>query len=210
MNPIFRSAGVVVLGVGFFAWSSMKSNENFDRTVAHYDLNPAQVQFTRDCMSSLSQHDKEFKDGAKKHTGCGCIAATIGKDDQALDYQRMSLAFGSVVKFSETDERKTADFAGLLKEMTEVHGLTYAETMPVISVLGNAMDVCKDARLPKMNAVKMTNRANVSQPYQPTVLDAPKNANGCKGLSAESVATLQKIADRDGKSLEEMCANVVS
>lgn len=210
MNPIFKSAGVVVLGVGLFAWTSMKSNENFERTVAHYDLNPAQIEFTRACMSSLSRHDKEFKAGAKKHTGCGCIAATIAKDGQSVDYQKISLAFGSVVKFSETDERKTADFVGLIKELTEEHGLSYVETMPIINDLAGAMDVCDAARLPSGAVSDASQKIGRIQPYQPTVLDAPISTNGCDGLSAESVVTLQKIAERDGKTLEDMCANVVS
>ena len=210
MNPVFRSAIVVVLGVGLFAWTSMKSNENFERTVAHYELDLAQVEFTRACMSSLSRHDKEFKDGAKKHTGCGCMAASLGKTDQAIDYQKMSLAFGSVVKFSETDERKTADFAGLMKEMTELHGLSYAETMPMISELGTAMDVCKDAKLPKRSMRVASEKSDRAQPYQPTVLDSSTNTKGCDGLSPDSIAVLQKIADRDGKTLEDMCASVIS
>lgn len=210
MNPIFRSAGVVVLGVGVFAWASMKSNENFDRTVAHYDLNPAQIAFTRSCMGSLRHHDKTFKDGAKKYTGCGCIAATIAKDGEAVDYQKMSLAFGTVVKFSDPDERKPADFAGLIEELTEEHGLSYVETIPVINDLASAMEVCKDARLPKASASDASQKTERTQPYQPTVLDAPISTKGCDGLSAESVATLQNIAERDGKTLEDLCANVVS
>ena len=210
MNQIFRSAGVVVLGVGFFAWSSMNSEKNFDRMVAHYDLNPAQIEFAENCMSSLSRHDKKFKDGAKSYTGCDCVASTLASSDPSVDYQKMSRAFGSVVKFSETDSNKTADVVGMMKELTETHGFSYAETMTVIAELGQATDVCKSARLPKQSETKVSTASNPAQPYQPTIIDAPSGTKGCNGLSPESVATLQKIADRDGKTLEEMCASVVS
>ena len=36
------------------------------------------------------------------------------------------------------------------------------------------------------------------------------NTKGCDGLSPDSIAVLQKIADRDGKTLEDMCASVIS
>ena len=210
MNQILRSAGVVVLGVGFFAWSQMQSEQNFDRMVAHYNLNPAQIEFAESCMSSLSYHDKEFKGGAKSYTGCGCIASTLASSDERVDYSKMSRAFGSVVKFSETDSGKYIDAAVLMQVLTHTHGLDYADSMSVISELGRATDECKSAKLPKTSMNTASNSASPAVPYQPTITDAPSSGKGCEGLNPSSIATLQKIADRDGKTLEQMCASVVS
>ena len=213
MNQIFRSAGVIVLGVGAFAWMSMQSEKNFDRTVEHYNLNPAQIEFTRSCMNSLSVHSKEFKGGAKSHTGCGCVAsklATQNTSRTSVDYQKMALAFGSVVKFSEGDDNQSVDAMGLMQELTTTHGLSYGETMTVITELGTAPDVCKSARLPKSTSSAVGTGPKVSQPYQPTITDASSNSKGCVGLSADTIATLQQIADRDGKTLEQVCASVIS
>ncbi len=210
MNQVFRSAGVVVVGVGFFAWSQMQSEQNFDRMAAHYNLNPAQIEFAESCMSSLSYHDKEFKGGAKSYTGCGCIASTLASGEQAVDYTKMSRAFGSVVKFSETDSGKDIDAIGLMQELTGTHGLDYGETMTVIAELGRATDECKSAKLPKASMQQASNSSAPAAPHQPIVTDVPSSGTGCSGLSADSIETLQKIADRDGETLEEICARVVS
>ena len=213
MNQIFRSAGVIVVGVGAFAWMSTQSEKNFDRAVEHYNLNPAQIEFARSCMSSLNVHDKEFKGGAKSYTGCGCVASELASQNTSstpVDYQSMARAFGSVVKFSEGDSNKAVDAMGLMQELTTTHGFSYSETMMVITELGTATDVCNDARLPKTSSTAVGTGRAAAQPYQPTITDAPSSGKGCDGLSASTVATLQQIADRDGKTLEQVCASVIS
>ncbi|MEO1305665.1 MAG: hypothetical protein AAFV37_11850 [Pseudomonadota bacterium] len=213
MNQIYRSAGLIVVGVGAFAWMSMQSEKNFERAVEHYNLNPAQIEFARSCKSSLSVHDKEFRGGASDSTGCACIASTMASSEtagQAIDYLKMGLAFDSVVEFSEEDNSKAVDIMGLVTELTTKHSLTYGETMLAVTELGIATDVCNDARLPKTSSPNAVGVSTAKQPYQPTVTDAPSNSKGCEGLSASSVATLQQIADRDGKTLEQVCASVIS
>lgn len=202
MNQVFRSAGVVVLGVGFYAWSSMQSGQNFERVVAHYDLNPSQAAFVESCMSSLDYYDKKFKGGAKSHTGCGCIASTLLKTDPDTDFIKMGQAFTSVVKFSETDSSKEMDAVGLMQDLTQNQRLSYAETMTVVGELGAATETCKSAKLPRQTQ-------GMASTSQQAAMTSRSSKKGCEGLSADSVATLQKIADRDGTTLEQMCESVV-
>ncbi|MEL6861018.1 MAG: hypothetical protein AAGL11_04205, partial [Pseudomonadota bacterium] len=105
---------------------------------------------------------------------------------------------------------KDIDAVGLMQELTGTHGLDYAETMTVIAELGQATDTCKSAKLPKASTQVTSAPSTPSAPYQPTVTDAPSSAKGCAGLSPDSISTLQKIADRDGETLEAICARVVS
>ncbi len=211
MNPVFKTAGACVAGGLLFGWSMMKSGENFDKMAAHYSLNQPQIEFARSCMSSLSSFDKEFRGGAKSHVGCGCMATKLADGSTAgapINYDQMGNAFYSVAKYSETNDGKATDIAGMFQHMTETQGLTYGDAMLAASELGRVVDACKSARLPKANAVALS--SSNGAPYQPTATDAPTNAKGCEGLSASSIETLQKIADRDGKTLEEMCSRVVS
>lgn len=212
MNVIFRSAGFCVIAGVAVAWATMNDEANFEKMVVHYDLDPAQIEFTRSCMSSLSLYDKKFKDGAPSYMGCGCMASTMAENAPAaspVDYPKMSRAFHSVAKYSETNSNKETDITGLFSDMTEGQGLTHSEALRAVTDLGKASDVCKSAKLPKTNAVKKP-EATTGAPYQPTVIDAPDSTKGCDGLSASSIETLQKIADRDGKTLEQVCASVIS
>ncbi|MEM9053786.1 MAG: hypothetical protein AAGB16_00545 [Pseudomonadota bacterium] len=231
MNVIFKSAGISVVAALAIGWSLMKSEENFEKMTAHYNLNQPQIEFTRSCISSLSRHNKEFKGGAASYVGCGCMASKLAEDTVGgapVDYEKMANAFGSIAKFSETDHGKTTDIAGMLSDMTEKQGLSYSDALLAASALGQATDLCKSARLPSQTtasrhvpapqavegfdpAARISKLGKTAKaPYQPTAIDAPTNKNGCEGLSASSIETLQKIADRDGKTLEEICANVVS
>ncbi len=194
------------------AWATMSGEANFEKMVTHYDLDAPQIEFTRSCMNSLSLYDKKFRDGAPSFMGCGCMASTMAENAGAptsVDYPKMALAFRSVAKFSETKTKEDTDIAGMFTDMTEKQGLTYGEAMQAVTELGQATEVCKSAKLPKTNAVKKT-PASESAPYQPMVIDAPDSEAGCTGLSASSLETLQKIADRDGKTLEQVCASVIS
>lgn len=209
MNLIYRSAATIVVAGLIIGWSTMRSEQKQDAMIAAFALDPAQTEFATSCIGSLNAYDKEFKAGASHHAGCGCMASELAKTAQPVNYARMATAFGSVVKYSETDDRKTTDIAAMFEDMTVTRGLSYPEAISAATEIGRAMDVCKSAKLPKagqrMNAVSTGQQA-----YQPTVTDAPANPDGCAGLSADSIETLQKIADRDGKTLEQICANVVS
>ena len=209
MNPVFRSAAVCVLAAGGFAWLNMKSEQDFERMAAHYDLNPAEIEFARTCMSSLSRYDKEFIEGTASYVGCGCIASNLASDGQDVNYQVMASGFTSIIKFSGDDGAKPTAVTDMLQDMTTAQGMSYPEALDAVTELGRATEACKGAKVPrsspKMNAVGSSNSI-----YQPTVTDAPANGNRCAGLSADAVATLQKIADRDGKTLEQVCANVIS
>ena len=209
MNPIFRSAAVCVLAAGGFVWLNMKSEQDFERMATHYDLNPVEIEFARTCMSSLSQYDKEFKDGTASYVGCGCMASNLASDGRDVNYQVMSSGFTSIIKYSGDDNAEPTAVTDMLEDMTTVQGLSYPEALEAVTELGRVTEACKGAKVPrsspKMNAVGTSNTT-----YQPTVIDAPSNSKGCTGLSADTVATLQKIADRDGKTLEQVCASVIS
>ncbi|MEM7327840.1 MAG: hypothetical protein AAF437_03810 [Pseudomonadota bacterium] len=212
MNVIYRSAGTIVVAGLIIGWATMRSEQKQENMIAHFGLDVSQTEFATNCVSSLNLYDKEFKEGASHHAGCGCMASELGKtaeDGVAVNYSQMATAFGSVVKFSETDSGKETDIAAMFEDMTVTRGLSYPDAIMAATEIGRSMDLCKNAELPKagstMNAVSVG-----QQPYQPTVIDAPTNSDGCAGLSAESIATLQKIADRDGKTLEQICARVVS
>ncbi|MEO1660854.1 MAG: hypothetical protein AAFR51_07695 [Pseudomonadota bacterium] len=212
MNVIFRSAGLCVFAGVAVVWTTVNGEANFEKMVTHYALDAPQIEFTRSCMSSLSLYDKKFRDGAPSYMGCGCMASTMAENATTatpVDYPKMARAFRSVAKYSETNSNKDTDIAGMFSDMTESQGLTYNEAMRAVTDLGKASDVCKSAKLPKTNAVKKT-QATAQAPHQPTVMDAPDSGKGCEGLSASSVETLQKIANRDGKTLEQICASVVS
>ena len=212
MNVIYRSAGTIVVVGLIVAWSTMRGEQKHDAMVSHFGLNEAQTGFAQSCISSLKSHDKEFRDGASHHAGCGCMAANLTADadsDAAVDYSSMTLAFRSVVKYSETDSGKETDFAGMFQDMTQTQGLSYPDAIMTTTEIGRVMDLCKSAKLPR-NSSKMNAVAVGGEPYQPTSTDGADNPKGCDGLSASSLKTLQKIADRDGSSLEQICARVVS
>lgn len=212
MNVIFKSAGTITVGALLVGWGMLHSEENFEKMSAHYQLSAPQVEFARSCMSSLSSYDKEFKGGAASYMGCGCMASNLADSedpDADVNYLKMADGFRSIAKYSETDADKQTDVVGLFQDMTENQGLSYPEALQTATELGRVTDMCKDARLPKTSA--NTNAVGTSgTTYQPTATDAPSNAKGCEGLSPSAVETLQKIADRDGKSLEDICKNVVS
>lgn len=212
MNVIYRSAGTIVVVGLIVGWSTMRSEKKLETMIAHYELNGAQTEFAQSCISSLDVYDKEFRGGASHHAGCGCMASHLSSetdDAPTVNYSQMSAAFRSVVKYSETDSGKETDFAGLFQDMTQTQGLSYPDAISAATEIGRVMDLCKSEKMPKngarMNAVSVGN-----EPYQPTSTDAATNTKGCDGLSASSVDTLQKIADRDGKPLEEICARVIS
>ena len=212
MNVVYRSAGTIVVVGLIVAWSSMRSEQKLETMVASYGLNQAQTEFAQSCISSLDYHDKEFRGGASHHAGCGCMATNLADETGAeadVDYSQASFAFRSVVKFSETDDGKETDFAAMFEDMTQNQGLSYPDAIAATTEIGRVMDVCKSAKMPK-NAPK-TNAVSVGgDPYQPASIDTPVATKGCDGLSTSSIETLQKIADRDGNTLEQMCARVVS
>lgn len=212
MNVIYRSAGTIVVVGLIIGWSTMRSEQKLESMVAHYDLDQAQIEFAQSCISSLDLYDKEFRGGASHHAGCGCMASNLAGEaeaESAVNYLQMSTAFHSVVKFSETDKDKETDFAALFQHMTVTQGLSYPDAISAATEIGRVMDLCKSEKMPKngnrMNAVSVGKGA-----HQPTSTDMPAKTNGCDGLSPDSLKTLQKIADRDGQALEEICARVVS
>ena len=127
-----------------------------------------------------------------------------------MNIMDLAAGTGKVGKELSSKGFKNIDAVGLMQELTETHGLDYGETMTVIAELGRATDECKSAKLPKASMQQASNFSSANAPYQPTVSDAPSSGKGCKGLSADSIETLQKIADRDGETLDEICARVVS
>lgn len=212
MNVVYRSAGTIVVVGLIVAWSTMRSEQKLETMVASYELNQAQTEFAKSCISSLDYHDKEFRGGASHHAECGCMAKSLADETDAsanVDYSQASAAFRSVVKFSETDDETDTDFAAMFEDMTQNQGLSYPDAISATTEIGRVMDVCKSAKMPKtrtkMNAVSVG-----GEPYQPASFEAPVSTKGCDGLSAASIETLQKIADWDGKTLEQMCARVVS
>lgn len=212
MNVVYRSAGTIVVVGLIVAWSTMRSEQKLDTMVASYALNHEQAEFAQSCISSLDYHDKEFRGGASHHAGCGCMAKSLADEKDAtadVDYSQASAAFRSVVKYSETNDGADTDFAAMFEDMTQNHGLSYPDAISATTEIGRVMDVCKSAKMPttrnQMNAVSVG-----GEPYQPASVEAPVPTTGCDGLSAGSIETLQKIADRDGKTLEQMCARVVS
>jgi hypothetical protein len=202
MNAIFKSAGTVTLGVLIYVGISMKSDHDFEKMASAYQLTPPQVEFAKSCKSSLNANDKTFRGGASKTVGCGCVAANLGVD---VDYEKMTSAFRSVIKYAPDDNGGEADIAGMFQDMTEHRGLTYPEAMNAMTDIGSAVGECKGAKLPKTNAVAVSDTM-----HQPTIMDAPSSNRSCEGLSSTTVKTLQQIADRDGKSLEQVCSSVIS
>ena len=212
MNLVYRSAGTIVVVGLIVAWSTMRSEQKLETMVASYELNQAQTEFAQSCISSLDYHDKEFRGGASHHAGCGCMAKSLSDASDAavnVDYSQASAAFRSVVKYSETDDGTDTNFAAMFEDMSQNQGLSYPDAISATTEIGRVMELCKSAKMPKSSA--RTNVVSVGgEPYQPASVDAPVTTKGCDGLSAGSIETLQKIADRDGKTLEQMCARVVS
>ena len=205
MNAIFKSAGTVTVGVLVFVGISIKSEQDFDKMASAYQLSQPQIEFAKSCKTSLSANDKEFRGGASKNVGCGCVASKLSVDGAEVDYGKMSSAFSSVIKFSPTDDNEQTDIAGMFQDITENQGLTYPEAMTSMTEISRAIGECKGAKLPTPNAVAVSNTT-----HQPTITDASSNERGCEGLSTSTVKTLQQIADRDGKSLEQVCSSVIS
>lgn len=206
MNAVFKSAGTVTVGVLIFVGLSMKSEHDFEQMATAYDLSPPQIEFAKSCQTSLRANKKEFRGGASKIVGCGCVAANLPVDGAEVDYGKMSAAFGSVIKYSPTDGGDEADIAAMFQDITQKKGLTYPEAIGAMTEISRAIDTCKGAKLPKPNAEAVSETT-----YQPTITNAPKsNVRGCEGLSPDTVKTLQQIADRDGKSLEQVCSSVIS
>jgi len=202
MNAIFKSAGTVTFGVLIYVGISVKSDYDFEKMATAYQLTPPQVEFAKSCKASLNANDKTFRGGASKTVGCGCVAASLGVD---ADYEKMTSAFRSVIKFAPDDEGGEADIAGMFQDMTDHRGLTYPEAMNAMTDIGRAVGECKGAKLPNANAVGVSETM-----HQPTITDAPTSDRGCAGLSPSTLKTLQQIADRDGKSLEQICSSVIS
>ena len=210
METVLKAIGVA-LGLGIGVWSLSQSEANVDKMIERYQLDAAQTDFAKSCISTLDVFDKKFRGGAKDYVGCGCIATELDKTEangQVPDYDLYKKAFHSVVKYSETSSNSSPDILGMFKHMTEVQGITSGEALLLATKLGETVDQCKAAKLPE--APTQTAQSGAKVPYQPTVTDAPSNEKGCEGLSASSIETLQKIADRDGKSLEQICASVIS
>jgi len=212
MNVVYRSAGTIVVVGLIVAWGTMRSEQKIETMVSNYGLNQAQTEFAQACINSLDHNDKEFRGGASHHAGCGCMATNLASEtgtEADVNYSQASAAFRSVVKFSETDDGKETNIAGMFEDMTQNQGLSYPDAISSATEIGRVMELCKSAKMPKTVA-KMNAIATGGEPYQPSSVDAPVTTKGCDGLSASSIETLQKIADRDGKSLEQMCARVVS
>ncbi len=210
METVLKAIGVA-LGLGIGVWGVSQSEANVEKMIERYQLDAAQTEFAKSCISTLDRFDKKFRGGAKDFVGCGCIATELGKtkaNGRAPDYDLYEKAFHSVVKYSETNSNSSPDILGMFKHMTEVQDISAGEAMLLATKLGETVDQCKAAKLPEAPIEKAQSGTQV--PYQPTVTDAPSNDQGCEGLSASSIETLQKIADRDGKSLEQICASVIS
>lgn len=201
MSEILKFAAGAVFLVGAGVYTSMSSADTQKRAVAHYGLTDVQVDFQKSCQKSLSRYDKEFKGGASHQVGCACVASEIGKSGSVVseaDYQKYAKVQNTIIKFAPTDDTDDMDVMGLMSELGDLEDVTMSEGMNIAGEIGDVIGTCKSARLP---ATAKANNAT-------TFTGETKPRQGCSGLSQSAIDQLKKVAERNGESLEEVCARV--
>lgn len=192
------AGAVFLIGAGIFA--TMSSADTQKRAVAHYGLTEVQVDYQKACQKSLSKYDKEFKGGASHQVGCACVASEIGKVltvTTDADYDNYKKVQNVIIKHAPTDDGENMDVMAVMTDLTSLEGVAPSESYEILGHVGEAIGTCKSARLPAKDPAPIsTNR------------DSAGGSEGCNGLGQSTINQLKKVAERNGESLEDVCARV--
>ena len=92
-------AGVAIAG-GIISYNAKDRANTFEA----YGLSGPTLEMAQTCDSSMSRYNLEFKQGAKNHAGCACLAREISTNIETPDYEFLKTSYSSILKARATND----------------------------------------------------------------------------------------------------------
>lgn len=102
----------LIVCLGIAGGASTYAAKDRANTFEEYGLSGPTLTMAKSCDRSMSRYNLEFKQGAKNHAGCACLAREVSTSIETPDYEFLSENFSKILeaRHNKDDDAAAAVF----------------------------------------------------------------------------------------------------